>query len=239
MARFWFKMLEFIATDGLTSCASGQSGMDAFLGVAVPSHISQDTDLLWFAPVNPVESIVCTRMLRNYHRNANLKQWYFKSAFFLEKGFSTPRQLQLYATEPNSYVSVCSRLIHSFIYGEYTKSTAIKLERKLAQFNYYEHIGLNDVATKEAVLTRLEEIKTKSVSKNLSKAKILLIKLILEQEITSSNQPFMLRQLYAHHSYMPSKQSRRLPWNRCPYVFVWFKNLPIVLFQSVRGQAML
>lgn len=135
------------------------------------------------------------------------------------------------------YQFVLVSYVHSSIYGEYTKSTAIKLERKLAQFNYYEHIGLNHVATKEAVLTRLEKIKNKSVSKSLSRAKIFLIKLILEQETTSSNQHFILRQLYAHRPYMPSKQSRRLPWNRCPYVSVWFKNMPIVLFQSVRGQA--
>lgn len=89
--------------------------------VAVPSHISQDTDLLWFAPVNPVESIVCTRMLRKYHRNASLKQWYFKSAFFLEKRFSTHdscncmrrNQTVTYQFVPISYTHLFTESIHS------------------------------------------------------------------------------------------------------------------------------
>lgn len=126
--RFRYKKLEFIATGGINGNNNSSKPVDAFLGVAVPPSVSQDTGLLWFSPLHSADSSACLRMLRNYKRRDSLKQWCFKSSFFLSKNFSTPGQLKLYKTEPAGYVAICSKLLYFCIYGQLSLTDMVQLE---------------------------------------------------------------------------------------------------------------
>lgn len=62
----------------------------------------------------------------------------------------------------------------------------------MIDLKYYELIGFDAPPNKNIVMDRLEQIKRKTVRYKLSKAKILLIKLILNEEVTFDNRDLML-----------------------------------------------
>lgn len=64
--RFRYKELEFIVTVGITSGIKDDEKLNAFLGVAISSHISQDTNCLRIALCNFSQIVSCVRMLQNY-----------------------------------------------------------------------------------------------------------------------------------------------------------------------------
>lgn len=98
--RFNVKDIEVLVTGGLSNLSSSSNNnninINAFLGVAAPATLALDGDFLLLAPKNPVEAVRCTRMLRNYKKQASMKEWCFKSSFFTSLGFTTPLPLQLY-----------------------------------------------------------------------------------------------------------------------------------------------
>lgn len=64
--RFRYKELEVIVTVGITSGIKDDVKLNAFLGVAISSHISQETNCLRFALCYSPEIFSCVRMLQSY-----------------------------------------------------------------------------------------------------------------------------------------------------------------------------
>lgn len=63
----------------------------------------------------------------------------------------------------------------------------------MIEYKYYELIGFNAPPNnKKSIMDRLEEIKRKTVPYKLSRAKILLIELILNKELSFNNSDLML-----------------------------------------------
>lgn len=188
---FRYKKLEFIATGGVTN--GPYSGINAFLGVAVFSTLVGDTNFLWFAPTVAASSSNHIRILRNYKKKASLKKWCFKSDYFAAKGFTTPNQLELFETKPNGSVSICSEFLFTVVNKRCNEAKASSLYDQLIEYKFYELIGFNALPNdKKSIINRLEEIKRKTVPYKLSRAKILLIELILNQELSFNNRDLML-----------------------------------------------
>ncbi|KAI9360566.1 hypothetical protein BD770DRAFT_318583, partial [Pilaira anomala] len=190
--RFRYQKLEFIATGGIFCEEKDKTKIGAFLGVAVPSHLTLNTNFLLFSLHQPTEIISCVRMLRNYKKKASLKKLCFKSLFFESIDFSTPAQLELYKHEPNGFISVCSKLLHLAIIGQLTERDLEDLERNMIEFRHYESLGFTSLPTKEAVMEQIEKISKKIVPVKLGKAKLTLIKLIVNRSLDISNQDLML-----------------------------------------------
>lgn len=91
--RFTYQQLEVIATGGLFSKKTNGNKIDAFLGVAAPSHMAHDTHFVLLAPAETTALASCSRTLRNYQKKSSLFKWCFKSSFFKEMG-SPLRALQ-------------------------------------------------------------------------------------------------------------------------------------------------
>lgn len=78
------------------------------------------------------------------------------------------------------------------IYGDYNEAKAVDLEGRLVQCQYYKAIGFDHLLFKEEALIQLDAIKNKATTIRLARAKILLIKLILEKKTNISNEDLML-----------------------------------------------
>lgn len=110
--------------------------------------------------------------------------------FFLNKDFVTPNQLSLHETEDDSYVSVCSELLNTVIFDSVTKDKVTKLNNSLNNFKYWETLGFLKKASKKDVLEKLKELRKKRGV--LSKAKILLVELILTRQLVISDSDLMI-----------------------------------------------
>lgn len=130
-------------------------------------------------------------MLRNYKRNASLKNWCFKSTVFAQKGFCTPTQLKLYEVESSGYAYICSKLLYLAIHNQLVESDMDLFLNKLIELKFHESLGFDDLPSTEVALSQLEKIKKKTVAAKLPKAKALLIKLILERKVTIDNRDLM------------------------------------------------
>ncbi|KAG2199667.1 hypothetical protein INT47_005192 [Mucor saturninus] len=170
--RFRCQKVEFIATGGIFQSEQGDTKLVAFLGVAVPSFICHDTELLIFSPTTKPESVACVRML--------------------PMNFCTPNQLRLFEEEPNGFTAVCSRIISLVIGGALTIEKMEELESRMTDFKYYKSIGLNEVPSKDAVLNQIRKIRKKEIAIKLSKPKILLIDIIFSLKMNISNQNLLL-----------------------------------------------
>lgn len=84
--RFGFKKLEFIATGGITNHGHDDLKLDAFLGVAVPSHIIQDINLLWFAPKEFRGSRCVRTNVTQLQEECQPKAMVLQIGFFRRKG---------------------------------------------------------------------------------------------------------------------------------------------------------
>ncbi|KAI7876295.1 uncharacterized protein EV154DRAFT_555739 [Mucor mucedo] len=167
--RFRCQKLEFIATGGTYQRKQDGTKLDAFLGVAVPSFICQDTEFL-----------------------ASSKKWSFKSQVFQAMNFCTSDQLRLFEEETNGFTSVCSKIISLVIDGALTMKEIDKLESKMTDFQYYKSIGLNEVPSKDVVLDQIDKIKKKNISIRFSKPKLLIIDIIFSRRINVSNRDLLL-----------------------------------------------
>lgn len=131
-------------------------------------------------------------MLRNYKKNASLKKWCFKSGYFAAKGFTTPDQLELFETRPNGSVSICSEFLFTVVNNRYNEAKASALNDQLIDLKYYELIGFDAPPNnKKITMDQVEEMGRKTVRYKLSRANILLIRAILEEQVILSNQDFM------------------------------------------------
>lgn len=75
--RFNVKDIEVLVTGGLSNLSSSSNNnninINAFLVVAAPATLALDGNFLLLAPKNPVKAVRCTRMLRNYKKQASMK----------------------------------------------------------------------------------------------------------------------------------------------------------------------
>jgi hypothetical protein len=104
--RFTIDITEAIATNRLSDYIS-RNTLDAFLSVTVSPD---DSRFLVLSPVKAVNTTSCHRMLRDYRKSASLK-WCFKSKYFGNRSFAIPLPLDLFESNPKTYVGVCSKLI--------------------------------------------------------------------------------------------------------------------------------
>lgn len=181
--RFTFKKFEVIATGGFHN-NKDNNRMNAFLGVAAPAIIAEDTNFIFFSPVIIADSTACPRMLRNYRKKASLYPWCIKSAMFVDMDFSTPLPLQLHESEPVGYVSICSKLINLSSNGVISSSEMNNLNKMLINIKYWKDLGFEENKTKKVILEMLNQIKKikNSGSRKPSEGKRLLIELIVSYE---------------------------------------------------------
>lgn len=191
--ELWFRFgkIEMVATRGYYG-KDGQLG--AFLGVSAPSRITHDMHFILFSPEFPAETTACLRMLRNYRKKASLNKWCFKSSFFCSMGFVTPNQLQLHEQEPVNYASVCSHLLNLAVNDELVGTDFDELKKSLAKFEFCRSLDFESEAKDEDVLKKLEAMKTTKNQKGrkLSKAKCLLIEVILNHNLQLDEKTLML-----------------------------------------------
>ncbi|KAL9550308.1 hypothetical protein MBANPS3_004781 [Mucor bainieri] len=153
---FAYNKLEIIATGGLHNIEQKNDGIGAFLGVAAPPYMAQDTNFLLFHPEEPAAATSCPRMLRNYTKKGSMFKRCFKATYFEEIGFSTPSFLKL--------------------------SKHRKLLKKLIKAEYYKDIGFNTAPSANQAVKRVKIIQAgKSSKRKPSVGKLQLIKLILEK----------------------------------------------------------
>ncbi|KAG2195500.1 hypothetical protein INT47_012044 [Mucor saturninus] len=186
--RFRCQKVEFIATGGIFQSEQGGTKLDAFLSVAVPSFICQDTELLIFPPTNKPESVACVRMLRA--QLITIKN-IFKKLVLQAMNFGTPDQLRLFEEVPNGFTSMCSHIISLVIGRALTMEKMDELESRMTDFQYYKKIGLNEVPSKDAVLDQIHKIRKKDIAIR-SKPKNLLIDIIFSRKMNISNQNLLL-----------------------------------------------
>lgn len=187
---FWCNRFEVVATGGYYNNKSKDDKLCTFLGVTVPAFFGDEKFLILFTPSRPTETLSCIRTLRNYKRNASLKKWCFKSCLFNSLNFSTPDQLKLFESEPCNYISVCSKLLYLTIFNKLNEEEFVGLENDLNNFKFWETLGFKENQCKEVVFFRLEEIK-KGDGKKLSKAKILLVEVVLKKDLNLKNSTLM------------------------------------------------
>ncbi|KAI9273433.1 hypothetical protein EDC94DRAFT_676916, partial [Helicostylum pulchrum] len=121
---------------------------------------------------------------------AFFKKWCFKSCLFNSLNFSTPDQLKLFESEPCNYISVCSKLLYLTIFNKLNEEEFVGLKNDLNNFKFWETLGFKENQCKEVVFFRLEEIK-KGDENFFSKAKILLVEVVLKNDLNLKNSALM------------------------------------------------
>lgn len=71
--RFRCQKVEIIATGGYYN-NEDDNKLGAFLGVTAPHYMALDASFILFSPTIPTYTLSCTKMLRNYKKNASLKK---------------------------------------------------------------------------------------------------------------------------------------------------------------------
>lgn len=170
---------EFIATRGISG-SSKSTTLSAFLGVGVPSPLANNTGLMWFSTYAPVDNVACVRVLRNYRGRDSLKEWCFKSSFFITKKFSTPSQLELYRTESVGYVSMCSKLLHLALYDCLSVAPMKDLKDSLLEIKYYNTLGMDAVPSDDTSLNQVDETSRKQ-ARLQAKVSLVVINLVYLQ----------------------------------------------------------
>lgn len=109
-------------------------------------------------------------------------------------GFVTPNQLQLHEQEPVNYASVCSHLLNLAVNDELVGTDFDELKKSLAKFEFWRSLDFQSEAKDEDVLKKLEAMKTTKNQKGrkLSKAKCLLIEVILNHNLQLDEKTLML-----------------------------------------------
>lgn len=169
--------------------------LGSFHGVAVPRELASSTRFMLFVPIVPAESLSYIRMLGNYKRNASLKNWCFKSSFFVTLNYMTPDQLRLDQQTPNGYVHICAKLIFLAAHKKLTKLKFEALSDLMKLFDYYKVLDFeNPVSKKSIFISRICKIAKSKKQKNgekhnkqphiryPSEVKLLLIELMISRQ---------------------------------------------------------
>lgn len=210
---FRCQKIEVIATGGIYNHEQdNESKLGAFLDVSAPRHMAQDSSFILFSPTVAAETLSCIRMLRNYRRKNSSKKWCFKSSLFAAMNFVTPDQFRLNEQEPLGYVSVSSELLHLAVNREPSGSDIEALENKLVLFEYWKDLGFEKLTSKQNILERIKTMKKEKKTRSIkpSKAKQLLIEIILNRQLNTSNESLMLLYNGIIYSKIKSLNDRRV-----------------------------